>query len=77
MQDATAANSRLNVAAPVTSGHDPITRRAAVLAACSALAFSRRAPEGTQPAEAVKIGQTAPLTGPAAEAGFPAASFVS
>lgn len=43
----------------------PLTRRAAILAAWSALA----APNIARATETVKIGQMAPLTGPAAEAG--------
>lgn len=43
----------------------PVTRRTAILAACSALA----APKIARAGETIKIGQMAPLTGPAAEAG--------
>ena len=53
---------------PVTAPpprHPPFTRRTAILAACSALA----APKIVRAAETIKIGQMAPLTGPAAEAG--------
>ena len=66
MQDATAVNSRWNVVAAAAPGFAPITRRAAILATCSALAF----PRGAKAAETIKIGQMAPLTGPAAEAGL-------
>lgn len=66
MQGATAASSRRNVVAAITPRHAPVTRRGAILATCSALAFPRRA----QAVETVKIGQMAPLTGPAAEAGL-------
>ncbi len=58
MQDAMAAHSqRVGVA---------VTRRTAILAACSTLAF----PGVARATETIKIGQMAPLTGPAAEAGL-------
>lgn len=43
----------------------PVTRRTAMLAACSVLAV----PKIVRATETIKIGQMAPLTGPAAEAG--------
>jgi branched-chain amino acid transport system substrate-binding protein len=66
MQDATAANFQRIVVAATARGCVPLTRRTAILATCSALAF----PEVARATETVKVGQMAPLTGPAAEAGL-------
>ena len=65
MPDATAAHSQRIVVAATAPEFVPITRRAAILATCSALAF----PEVAQATETIKVGQMAPLTGPAAESG--------
>lgn len=66
MQDATAADFPQVVVAATAPGFAPMTRRTAIWATCSALAF----PGLARAAETVKIGQMAPLTGPAAEAGL-------
>ena len=65
MQEAPAADSQRIVVFAAAPGLVPITRRATILAACSALAL----PGVARAAETIKIGQMAPLTGPAAEAG--------
>lgn len=65
MQDAPTSDFQRIVVAATASGCAPVTRRTAILASCSALAF----PGVARAAETIKIGQMAPLTGPAAEAG--------
>jgi len=66
MQDTTAAAFQRIVMAATAPGFAPVTRRTTIGAACSVLAFSGVA----RATETIKIGQMAPLTGPAAEAGL-------